>query len=72
MRVAERTCGSAAVLIVLTSLALYSATMFAQGSYQAQVRGTVTDPTGAAGLVHGAIDGLRTVATSLASFVNSL
>jgi len=32
----------------------------------------VTDPTGAAGLVHGAIDGLRAVATSLASFVNSL
>jgi hypothetical protein len=32
----------------------------------------VTDPTGAAGLVHGAIDGLRTLGTSLATFVNSL
>jgi hypothetical protein len=32
----------------------------------------VTEPAGAAGLVHGAIDGLHTVATSLATFVNSL
>jgi len=32
----------------------------------------VTDPTGAAGLVHGVIDGLRSVATSMTTFVNSL
>jgi hypothetical protein len=32
----------------------------------------ITEPTGAAGLVHGAIDGLHSVATSLATFVNSL
>ena len=32
----------------------------------------LTDPTGAAGFVHGALNGLHTLATSLATFVNSL
>jgi hypothetical protein len=32
----------------------------------------VTNPTGAAGLVHGVIDGLHTIATSMATFVNNL
>lgn len=32
----------------------------------------VTDPTGAAGLVHSVINGLHSVATSMATFVNSL
>ena len=32
----------------------------------------VTDPTGAAGFVHGVIGWLHTAATSLATFVNSL
>jgi hypothetical protein len=32
----------------------------------------VTDPTGAAGFVHGVFNGLHTAATSMARFVNSL
>jgi hypothetical protein len=32
----------------------------------------VTDPTGAAGFVHSVFNGLHSLATSMATFVNSL
>jgi hypothetical protein len=48
MRVCRRSLGSVAGLIFLLAIALLSATSsFGQGSYEAQVRGVVTDQSGA-------------------------
>jgi Carboxypeptidase regulatory-like domain len=69
MRIVARTCGSVPALIVLTSLALYSATLFAQGSYEAQVRGTITDSTGA--LVVNAAITITNDATGIAQTTHS-
>src|ERR1700722_13721739 len=65
MRVCRRGLGSVAGLTFLLAFALLSATAsFGQGSYEAQVRGTVTDQSGA--VVVNATVAITNVGTDIA------